>query len=469
MYELDEIKQRPFIFIRDRRILLVIGFLLVLLILGAGWYFFTPKVISVYPPNDQSDTLSASTIQITFNQEMNTTILNDLLLIEPAVSGSYTWVDRSLVFTPDAPWPADTKISYRLSPQVKSSLGLPVINGASWRFSIKHAWLVYLINHNGKSELYRLDPTGEETIKLIDAPSTILDYQSHLDGRHILYAMLQGRDTEIRLADLETKSDSLLYTCPKTYCYQVALSKDLLNLAFVMGAIPETGVKSNSSTWLLALNELQPQGDPIRVAAEDHITRDISWSPSGWLAFYDDTSKGFTFFHPSDGESKNLPNDTGEAGSWSPTNDVYYFSEILFNDSVDPTAPQYYSRLSSYSLDTGQTQVVLTNDQSEDVAPIVSSDGNLIAFGRRFLNSKDWTPGRQLWTIRIDGSDPRSLTDDPMSTQMGFSWSPDSSQIAYTSFNTASLTSDRELWIADVKTGFTRKLLVDAYNLQWLD
>ncbi len=469
MLDLYEQPRKSIIIIRDWRVFLVIGIALLLVVSGAAWYFFTPRIIEISPSPNEIDVLSKSTIQVTFSQPMDISNTSNLLTFDPAIQGSFTWVNNTLVFTPVTTWVPGEKVRVKIGSGLRSRLGLPLIDTVSWGFTTKHFWLLYLIDQGSKTELYRLDPEGTETEKIINPSESILDYQSNLDGKTILYAVKVGNNTEIRLHDLIEGSEKLLHTCVNATCYQTMLSKDFRYLAFVSGAVPQTGIKTESTVWILSLNEFAEVGDPIPVAGNDHITRDPSWSTSGWIAYYDDDAKGYGFYQANSGQRVFLANDTGEPGVWSPVADIFFFSQIIYAQSIDPSSPSYYSQINSFDLDTGITKAVSTNDQSEDVSPMISPDGKQMAFGRRFLNAQDWSPGRQLWVISTDGSNPRPITNEPEINHLGFSWSPDGSQIAYTVFNTASLTGNRELWIANQKTGITRKLLMDAYNLQWLD
>ncbi len=104
----------------------------------------------------------------------------------------------------------------------------------------------------------------------------------------------------------------------------------------------------------------------------------------------------------------------------------------------------------------------------EDLLPTFSPVGNQLVLARRFLNAENWTPGRQIWAMNGDGTNPRPLTKSPVDNHLGFAWSPNGDLLAYLRFNTASLTGGRELWLMDMAKGTSEKILMEAYNLQWL-
>jgi hypothetical protein len=68
----------------------------------------------------------------------------------------------------------------------------------------------------------------------------------------------------------------------------------------------------------------------------------------------------------------------------------------------------------------------LTNEISKDTQPAVSPDGRTVAFVRENLQHG----GLTVWTISIDGSDPRQISPSDWNANYP-AWSPDGKQIAY--------------------------------------
>ena len=106
--------------------------------------------------------------------------------------------------------------------------------------------------------------------------------------------------------------------------------------------------------------------------------------------------------------------------------------------------------------------------QIEDSMPAYSPDGAWIAFARRYLDSTRWTPGRQLWLMRPDGSDAHPLTQAGDYNHFDFVWSLDSKQIAFVRFNQTVLTEPAELWLINADGSQPIKLVEGGFAPQWI-
>jgi TolB protein len=104
----------------------------------------------------------------------------------------------------------------------------------------------------------------------------------------------------------------------------------------------------------------------------------------------------------------------------------------------------------------------------EDASPVYSPFGDRIAFGRKALEQDKWTPGRQLWVMRADGSDARALTNDPLYNHSAFVWSPDGTLIVYVRFDVTDPASTPEIWMMSADGVSSQKLVAGGYLPQWL-
>jgi Tol biopolymer transport system component len=104
----------------------------------------------------------------------------------------------------------------------------------------------------------------------------------------------------------------------------------------------------------------------------------------------------------------------------------------------------------------------------EDSSPVYSPDGALIAFARRYLDSTRWTPGKQLWLMRSDGSEAHPLTQSGDYNHHDFAWSPDGKRLAYIRFNQTILTEPAELWLINADGSHPIELVKGGYSPQWI-
>lgn len=448
-------------------IIISLIFLLLAGLAAAGYWWLTPRVVSFLPEDSAAMVKNNSPIQVTFSTPMREKDVEKYLVMEPNTTGIYQVIGNTLVFTPSIPWQQDQTVEVKILPGLKSTRGLPVRQGTAWKFTTRHPWLLFLLESDGKSDLYSIDPDGLDVEMVTSEAGSVLDYNATSDF-HIYYSLsVPDGGSAIRKLDLNDLSNEVIFNCQEAVCSQVRISPDEHILVFHKTGGKERNEQNLPGLWMLNLEDGQPVGDPVPVGIKDHSTRDPAWSVSGWLAFYDETSAAFQFFYPASGQRVSFSNSTGEAGSWSADGTLYAAPDISF-PLVPGNDTEYYSQLLLYNPLTGKTSELTRDNRMEDLLPAFSPKGDQLVFARRFLNQENWTPGRQIWAVNVDGTNPRPLTNSGVDNHLGFSWSPNGELLAYLRFNTASFTGKRELWLMNMLNSSKQKILMDAYNLQWL-
>ena len=104
----------------------------------------------------------------------------------------------------------------------------------------------------------------------------------------------------------------------------------------------------------------------------------------------------------------------------------------------------------------------------EDAAAVYSPAGEWIVFGRKQIEQDKWTPGRQMWLMRADGSGPRALTSDPLFNHSSFIWGPDGSRLVYVRFDVTDAASTTEIWMMSADGSSARKLVTGGFLPAWL-
>lgn len=446
-------------------------FLIIFIILGGltvvGYWLLTPKIVSILPADASINIYSDTPIQITFSTAIKPDGIEKYLKFEPNTTGIYQVIGDTLVFTPTIPWDQDTAVKVTVLPGIHSTMGLALVTGKSWSFTTRHPWLFYLLDDNNHTDLYSIDPAGLDTQKVLLTGDSVLDYV--IGPNHTVYysTPLENGSTVIRMTDLVNKSTEDIVTCISAICIQPQISPDANLLVYHRQERGSVATSVKPSLWVQKLSDGKPAGDPVPAGIMDHVTRDPKWSTSGWLAFYDETSSAFQFYYPPSGARVSFDNGTGEPGSWSADGSIYGAPDI--NYYTDPTGKtKYYSQIITYNPQTGERKELTRDNRMEDLVPTFSPDGKQIALACRFLNSENFTPGRQIWAMNVDGTNLRPLTNSAVDNHLGFAWSPTGDMLAYLQFNTASLNGIRELWLMNMITGTTQQILTEAYNLQWL-
>lgn len=431
-------------------------------------YLAAPQV-EHFSPSAQSPHISSSVpIRISFSRPMDQVSVEARVSITPQVPGEFNWDGNTVVFRPAQPWAAGTTVEVNLLAGARSTLFLPIVSNASWTFEVGQPRLGYLWPADSAADLYIYDVLSGETERITQSQAGVLDFT--VAGTTTAYVELRsdGR-TALRALDLETGADELLYECPATdRCRSPALDPSGERLAFERFSWQSTEsgqrVPGDSTIMLLALGE---GAEPQMIGPPGQSTETPSWSASGTLAYYNASLQAIALQpSPASGLPELIPNGLGLLGSWSPDGRFLIVPEIAFPTEQEAGQVEFYSHL--YRIDALSTAVSeLSRGSVEDASPSYSPDGQWIAFARKYLDER-WTPGRQLWLMRSDGTQPEQLTDQPDFSHSAISWSPDSQQLAYMQRSQTDANLPPQIWVSDLSGEQQRMLVQGGYLPQWL-
>jgi Tol biopolymer transport system component len=447
----------------NRRLLFaLVGGILLLVGLGVGYRLTAPRLVEVDPSDGASQVPIAVPLSLTFSRPMRASSVETRFTTDPPRSGRFDWQGTTLVFTPDQPWPSGDEVWVTLEAGAQSTWWVPLLRTERWSFRTNRALLAYLWPADAPADLYVLDPVSGYNQRLTTEPGGVLDFDIPPDGLSVYYSALQS-DGGSALLQLDRSSGetSVILSCPEALCTIPRITSDGGALAYERTPRSGTGEDVLTQVWWLTL----PAGTPERAGPPDHQTRDPVRSPSGVLAFYDHDQKVYYFLEPSSGESLTIPNETGEPGTWSPEGDRFAFSEVVFWGNA---ATEFASHLIVLDYGTGSIIQLSSGNYLEDATPMFSPDGNQIAFGRRYLDSDQWTLGRQLWVMDAGGRDASQLTAEPNFFHTAFAWSLDGGQLAFVRYNQTSLTDPPEIWLISAEGTNPVRLMIGGYSPQWI-
>lgn len=436
--------------------------LLVLAYLGA------PRV-EHFSPNPQSLHVSASApIRISFNRPMDRVSVETRLSISPEIPGRFSWEGSTVVYRPAGAWQAGTTVQVGLRAGARSTLFLPILRSLTWSFEVGKPRLSYLWPADSVPDLYIHDLASGETERITRTEAGVMDYS--VAGATVYYAELRADGSSaLRAIDLETGADRTLHECPPAErCRSPAVDPSGTQLAFEWYAweVSESGQRVPGPTQVRLL-PLDGDAEPRPLAPAGQSLKTPMWSPAGQLAYYNATLQAIGLIRADSGSPPELiPNGLGLLGSWSPDGRYLVLPEIVFPETEAAGQPDFVSHL--YRIDALSTAVSeLSQGPVEDASPSYSPDGQWIAFARKYLDGR-WTPGRQLWLMRADGSQSRPLTQQPDFSHSAISWSLDSSTLAFMQRSQTDTSLPPQIWISD-RTGEQQRMLVDGGFLPlWL-
>jgi len=452
--------------------------LIILVILGA------PRVSNIQPTPGSTMVPSTAPIRIEFNQPMDKISVETRFRIEPQSSGRFVWQGNTLSFVPDGPWSEGEIITLNLAAGARSSYFLPILKRRSWSFEIGVPRVLFLEPSEGVSFLRIRTPELDETDVLTEISTEILDFSVSNDGTMVVYtALREDAGTDLYVIDLVSDEERPILECPSPRrCQNPHLSPKKDWVIFEQVEL-QAGV---GGKWLAGypqvfLRNLVEGSQVIQVGKEQHTSSDPSWSPLGFLSFYDGTTQEIMITDLTNPaapkELNSVPSALEVVGNWSPDGEFLVFPNLVILDETyekhDVTGDEFslfYSHIFRLSLSSGFVTDLSGPDFGlvEDASPTYSPDGLWIAFTRKYLDENRWTPGRQLWLMRSDGTQARQITQDAKFNHFSLSWSPDSTRIAFVRADQDDLASPAEIWLFDLVSDELGFLQSGGYLPHWL-
>ena len=266
------------------------------------------------------------------------------------------------------------------------------------------------------------------------------------------------------------------------------VSPDGTLVAYVVTERDPATDKSNSDLWLVPVKG----GEPRRLTTAPGVDTHPRWSPDGkQLAFLSNRSgKGQVWLLPLDGgearQLTKLPIDV--AGPiWSPKGDRMAFAaEVYPGKSPDETAAADKARAEAKSQarvydklmvrhwdkwDEGKRSHIFVADaktgEAKDLTPkldanappapfggstdyAISPDGKELAFVAEPLKDLAWSTNTDIWTVSLDGGEPKNLTEANKAADAQPAYSPDGRFLAYLKQGRPGFESDR--WTMAIQT-----------------
>ena len=433
--------------------------------------FGLPRIVGVMPEGGGAS--SRSPITITFSHTMDRASVESRLQIEPRIAGEFSGSGNVVRFTPQTEWPSGT-MRVALTSGAKTDRGLPLLFQRAWEFTISGPRVAFLLKTNDVANVWAVPLTGGGPAQITKEAIGVREFAVSADGTQIVYSALRADGgADLRRVDREGNNADDVLLCPDALCAAPAFSPDGKLLAFERYPISSGGQERPRVEVLdFATGQtLNPAPDAT------HFTRLPSFAPDGRLGYLDATVQAIAVYDFAAQFTTLIPDSSGDMGTWSPDSLYIVYPEIVFppEPTPDPDSAsqpehtdRFFSHLQRVTVATNAAQNLSGDALVEDGSPMYSPDGGWIAFGRKALAQDLWTPGRQLWLMRADGSDAHPLTDDSFYNHSAFVWSPDGASIVFMRFDVTDPSSPPEVWMIDKDGTNARKLVSAGYLPEWL-
>jgi TolB protein len=439
------------------------------LVIGLGLALFLglPRLTEAWPPDGARAVSSRASLRLTFSLPMDQAATEAAVSISPDLPGNFRWDAHSLIFTPAFPWPAGAQVEVALD-GARSARGLPLIGpqllGAHrWSFSVGEPRLAYLAGIPPNLWVIGLEPDAVAQ-PLSSEPLGVYDYAVSPDGSLIIYSARRedgGADLRLLRLDGAEPAVSDWLACPEQACVSPAFSPDTAGGAGRVAyqrhrLVPGLTGEMSFGPSHVFVRGLADHVDQIASQSEARFPR---WAPDGRLTYFDLNRSAIVVHELATGAVTYVPTSAGEMPTWTPDGQSLILPDVLFAPAPTPGpddtdaafTESFYLNLMRVAVATNVAENISGSDRTDDASAAMAPSGTWLAFGRKQFAGGQWTPGRQLWLMRPNGSEARALTDDPLYNHSAFRWSPDSASIAYMRFRLADPGQAAEIWIVNLQ------------------
>lgn len=315
----------------------------------------------------------------------------------------------------------------------------------------------------GLLQLYRASAPDWQPTQLTNETAELLSYAPTPDGTQIAYTLnLPDGSSQLKLLPLRAGAagqPELRLTCANAECAQPVWHPDGRRLLYERREPPNF---SRPQLWWL---DTQTGESILLRETSTTVSSNARFSLDGrWVSYAGSPDEGLQVFNFANGRSLSFPSNVGTPAAWHPLNNQLLFQNTravilhsgtqsdhtLHEHDVTVGVSLYLGLLTGPADERPQSTLLSGDGAFNDGNAAWSPDGQWIAFGRRLASTNS---GRQLWLMRVDGSEARALTNDLTQHFGPPSWSPDGRYLLFQQYNSTTPDQPPTVQLLEVATG----------------
>jgi Tol biopolymer transport system component len=154
-----------------------------------------PTVVSTSPESDATEVEPLASIRVTFSESMNTQSAEQAFSIEPAVTGSITWANSTLVFQGTSALTHNTAYTVTIGTSASDVAGNQLAEAYAFSFTTRDIQIAFVSTRDGDPEILVMDADGTNQRQLTNNTGMDIDPSWSPDRSRIAFASDRaGRD-----------------------------------------------------------------------------------------------------------------------------------------------------------------------------------------------------------------------------------------------------------------------------------